>query len=42
MYALMLLQMILITEWLITHVTAKWRFPAMYTLMLRQIILIEE
>jgi hypothetical protein len=39
MYALMCLQMGMLSELLITHVTAKWQLPTMYELMFLQITL---
>jgi hypothetical protein len=39
MYALMPLQITLLNERLITHVTAKWLLPTMYALMCLQMTL---
>jgi hypothetical protein len=42
MYPLMSLQMALITEWFITHVTVKWPLTTMYARMSLQITLVTE
>jgi hypothetical protein len=42
MYALMSLQIELLTECLITHITAKWPLTTMYSLMVLQFPLLSE